>query len=150
EVPQDVDYVTGCALLVKCQVIERIGGLDERFFLYFEETEWCARARRASFRVTYVPTARIWHKIEPEARARSPRYQYYMTRNRLLYRQCRGADPATIALVVARMLRPAASWLVRPKHRDRRADARAILRGLRDFLAGRFGPAPAEYAERAV
>src|SRR5262249_24015795 len=122
EDPRDVDYVTGCALLVKRRVVERIGGLDERFFLYFEETECCARARRAGYRVTYVPSAWIWHKIEPEARSRSPVYQYYMTRNRLLFLRCRGADPLTIALVIGQMLRPAASWLARPRHSARRAD----------------------------
>jgi GT2 family glycosyltransferase len=149
EGPCDVDYVTGCAMLVKRQAIETIGGLDERFFLYFEETEWCARARRAGYRVCCVPTARIWHKIEPESRAQSPRTVYYMTRNRLLYLQCRGAGPRTIGVAALKMLRPAVPWLLRPKHRDRRPYAKATFLGVRDYLRGQFGPAPSRLVEAA-
>ena len=44
--PREVDFVTGCALLVKRPTMERVGLLDERFFTYYEEGEWCVRARR--------------------------------------------------------------------------------------------------------
>jgi len=60
---QDVDFVSGCALLVKTTVLERVGMLDERFFNYFEETEWCVRIRRSGYRIVNAPNARIWHKI---------------------------------------------------------------------------------------
>ncbi|MGQ9550280.1 MAG: glycosyltransferase family 2 protein, partial [Roseiflexus sp.] len=64
----DVDFVTGCALLVKRAVLERAGLLDERFFMYFEETEWCVRIRRAGFRIVHVPQSRVLHKIPLNAR----------------------------------------------------------------------------------
>src|SRR5947209_20352780 len=57
---RDVDYVTGCAMLIKRSIIEAVGSLDERFFAYFEETELCARARRAGFNIVHVPQARMW------------------------------------------------------------------------------------------
>jgi len=139
---QDVDYVTGCALLVRREVVERVGALDERFFAYYEEAEWCARARRAGFRVVYVPRARAWHKIDPAARNHSRSYLYLTARNRLLYLRCAGAGRGTIALASLDLLRTACSWSLRPKHRAMRPLASALVRGVADFAVGRFGPPP--------
>ncbi len=61
--PRDVDYVTGCCILVKRSCIEAVGGLDESYYIYGEDVDWCFRARQAGFRVVYEPEAKIWHKI---------------------------------------------------------------------------------------
>jgi GT2 family glycosyltransferase len=140
---RDVDYVTGCAILVKREVIEKVGPLDERFFAYFEETEWCARSRGAGYRVCHEPNARMWHKIGPDARQSSPVYLYLMTRNRLLYLTCRGASRSTIARATVNIVRSVVSWQLRPHHRGMRPFAGAAILGLRDFFLGRFGPPPA-------
>jgi GT2 family glycosyltransferase len=139
---RDVDYVTGCAILVKRSVIERVGALDERFFAYFEEAEWCARARRAGFRVVFVSQARMWHKIEADARPRSRLYQYLMARNRLLYLRCSGAGPWIISRAALGLIRTAASWSLRPRHREMRPLSGALIRGVGHFMIGRFGAPP--------
>jgi GT2 family glycosyltransferase len=139
----DVDYVTGCGMLVKRAVIETVGTLDERFFAYFEETEWCARAQRAGFRVVYAPNARMWHKIDMDVRTTSPLYVYLMTRNRLLYLKCKRASAATIGHATVQLVRTALSWRWRPEHRAMRPYAPVLMRGIRDFMLGRFGPPPA-------
>lgn len=59
----EVDYVTGCCLMFKRGVYEVIGGLDEGFPMYFEDTDFCTRACRAGFKVIYAPRGRMWHKI---------------------------------------------------------------------------------------
>ena len=59
--PIDVDYVTGAALALRRRALEQLGGFDEGFFLYFEETDLCWRAREAGWRVRYLPTARAVH-----------------------------------------------------------------------------------------
>ena len=61
EGPQDVDWATGAVMLLRREMIERIGLLDESFFLYSEETEYCMRARDAGFRVRFQPTAGAVH-----------------------------------------------------------------------------------------
>jgi GT2 family glycosyltransferase len=61
--PRDVAYATGCALLARREVFERVGLLDESYRAYFEDADLCMRARRAGFRVRYVPRARVWHRI---------------------------------------------------------------------------------------
>ncbi len=58
-----VDYLTGAAMLVKKEVIDKIGLLDPEYFLYFDETEWCARMIRASYDLVYVPQAVTWHVV---------------------------------------------------------------------------------------
>jgi GT2 family glycosyltransferase len=60
---RDVDYVTGCALMARREVFETIGYLDPAFVAYYEDTDFCMRARRAGFRVVYVPAGKVWHKI---------------------------------------------------------------------------------------
>jgi hypothetical protein len=60
---RDVDYLTGCCLLVKREVIEKVGTLDESYFIYGEDADWCIRAYRAGFKLTYVPSSLIWHKV---------------------------------------------------------------------------------------
>src|SRR5258708_2254210 len=53
----DVDYISGCAILVRRGVVQQVGMLDERFYYYWEETEWCLRARQHGWRIVHVPTA---------------------------------------------------------------------------------------------
>lgn len=142
ESPNDVDYVTGCAILVKREVIQAIGALDGRFFIYFEESEWCTRARHAGFRVVYVPQARMWHKIEPTARNTSRRYLFLMARNRLLYLRCSGASPLTIGLAIGNLMRTSLAWALKPEHRENRPYSTALMRAVGHFLIGRFGAPP--------
>ncbi len=58
---QDVDWVTGAALMARREAIEQVGPLDEGFFMYSEELDWCRRFREAGWRVVYLPTARMIH-----------------------------------------------------------------------------------------
>jgi GT2 family glycosyltransferase len=57
------EYITGCCLLVKREVVERIGLLDESYFMYGEDTDWCMRAQRAGYRLLIQPRAKLWHKV---------------------------------------------------------------------------------------
>ncbi len=58
---QDVDWITGAAMLTRRAVIESVGGFDEGFFMYSEELDWCRRIKEAGWRVSYCPDARIIH-----------------------------------------------------------------------------------------
>jgi GT2 family glycosyltransferase len=63
EEPLQVDFITACALAVKRGVIEEVGLLDARFFIYYDETDWCARATSFGYKTVYVPASKIWHKV---------------------------------------------------------------------------------------
>ena len=58
-----VDYVSGCAMMIKRPVLEKIGLLDERYFLYFEDADFCLRAKKAGFKVAVEPRAIIEHHL---------------------------------------------------------------------------------------
>lgn len=137
---RQVDFLTGCCLLVKRAVLERAGLLDEQFFLYYEEAEWCVRVQRADFKIVHVPRSCIWHKISPVAQADSPLVHYYMTRNHLLFLQATGAGAtAWFHVLVAEYLRTWLSWSLRPRWRSKRVLREAMWQGVTDFLHGQFG-----------
>jgi len=61
DVVQDVDWVTGAALMARREAVEQVGPLDEEFFMYSEELDWCRRFREVGWRVVYLPAAQIVH-----------------------------------------------------------------------------------------
>lgn len=78
-------FVTGCSMMVKREVFENIGLLDEKFFMYLEDLDFCLRAKRAGFQLLYVPTSVIWHvNAGSSGGAGNEIHEYYLTRNRLI------------------------------------------------------------------
>jgi len=62
--PIDLDFITGCAMLVKREVFEKVGFFDERFFpAYYEDLDFCLRVRKAGYRIILDPTSLLWHKV---------------------------------------------------------------------------------------
>jgi len=142
--PYQVDAVCGCGLLVKRTVIEGIGLLDDRFFAYYEETDWCARARNAGYQIWIVPQAKVWHKINPQARSASPRYIYLITRNRLLFLKKAGSGWHGLFPVIVGYARMILAWSLLGKHRSHRPLRLAVVKGVVDFCRCRFGEPPRE------
>jgi GT2 family glycosyltransferase len=133
-----VPRITGCAMLVRREVYERVGFLDDRFFIYEEELDWCLRARRAGFILRVVPQSVIRHLGHRDAgRQGRPFMAYLQTRNHYLMIR-KNAEWFHAAAV------PALAWWVisaaRAAVRSAPAVRRAVLRGMRDALAGRYGP----------
>lgn len=82
----ETEYICGCALFSHVEIFNRIGLLDERFFLIFEETDFCYRAKRNGYRCFLAPDAKVWHKISVSfGGANSPLYKYFITRNLLVW-----------------------------------------------------------------
>jgi len=88
----EVPFLSGCCMFVRREAMERIGVFDDRFFAYYEDTDWCRRAIEANQRLHYVPTAIIRHKVSATIRSlkaartagtTSPFGTYIMNRNRL-------------------------------------------------------------------
>jgi len=84
---REVSFITGCALLIKAEVVRQIGELDEIFFLTFEDADWSMRASQAGFKQFYVPASVIWHK-DSYVTTRSLGYagrNFYTMRNTILF-----------------------------------------------------------------
>lgn len=79
----DLDYLSGCGLLIKSQVIFDVGLLNDRYFLYYEDTEFGLRVKKKGYAIAFVPNAKVWHKVS-KSTSRSEISEYYATRNKML------------------------------------------------------------------
>jgi hypothetical protein len=146
---RDVDFASGCAMCWRRQVIEQIGVLDPRFFIYYEETDWCVRAHAAGWRIVYEPRARIWHRISSAMGATSPATDYYMTRNVLLFlgKNLTGISRAVaLARVGVRNILAIVAYTAKSHGGQRTRHRNARLLALRDAMLGRWGKMGADVA----
>lgn len=123
---KSTDFATGACMLVKRKVFEQVGLLDEKYFMYFEDSDLCVRVKRAGWKVMYFPQSFIWHKVAQSSGIGSNLNDYFITRNRLLF----GGRYATIKTRLAlykeslRMLKNGRKWQ---------------KKGVVDFYFGKFG-----------
>jgi len=83
---QEVDFVHGCCLLAKVQMINEIGLLDKEYFSYREENDWAMRGQKQGWKSVYVYKSKIWHKIGGSTDRNTNLFvDYYETRNRFLF-----------------------------------------------------------------
>jgi GT2 family glycosyltransferase len=130
-----LDYLTGAALCIPAAVFARVGPFDERLFLYYEDVDWCLRARALGVPLRVCREARAVHAAGASSGGgRGATWAYYSTRNRLwLLEHERGRAAA---------LREAVGTAARAAAHGRGALSRAKLAGVRDWRGGRLGRGP--------
>jgi N-acetylglucosaminyl-diphospho-decaprenol L-rhamnosyltransferase len=138
EESQEVDWLAGASLLIRRQTLDEVGQFDERFFLYFEETDLCLRAQRAGWSSVYVPQSRVMHigsvSTGMKTWRRMPSYwfdsrlRYFMKNHGVLY----AATATTAYLAGALILRT--RWLLSAQGRPSGAPEHF----LRDLLSHDF------------
>ena len=136
---QDVEVVAGCFMLVPRRVLAEVGGMDEGYFMYGEEADWCHRITRAGWSVLYYPDATIVHIGGQSAKQRPEKMLRAMARSQLLFlEKSRGkatAYAANVLMLLRDLPRAALHGLLR------------LLPGLRDgAFARRLAPASARVA----
>jgi len=136
---QPVEWISGCAILVRREAIEQAGMLDQNYFMYWEETEWCIRINRAGWKIINVPQAKIWHKGVQRDYQPKPSFTYYGTRNHLLTLAKHKAPIRARIFTWLQLLRTLLSWSIKPKWRDKREHRNAMWKGMFDFLRKHFG-----------
>ncbi len=82
---RQVDFINGCGIMATREAIQKAGMLDPKFFMYWEEIDWCMRVKKAGFEIRFEPKARMQHKATLQDNEQSPTTIYYLTRNRLLF-----------------------------------------------------------------
>lgn len=122
------DYADGACMLIRREALERVGLLDEEYFAYWEETDWCARAAEGGYKCYYVPAARIWHKA---ARSQAPDAEYYylFRRNAFLFLRKRKSTLHLLSAVALYLFVFGPFYLIRHPGAIRRlpGEARAVL-----------------------
>lgn len=132
---EEVDYVTGASLFVSTTLVRRIGVMAEEYFLYWEEVDFCERARAEGYPCLYVPASRVWHKVGASLGASdSPAQIRYDARNRLVfYKRHRPGELPRVMFWLTRQIVSLALLKRKGGH------ARALWRGEWDFIRGRSG-----------
>lgn len=138
-----LDFFSGCMLLVRREVFAAIGLFDESLFLYFEDVDFCLRARRAGFGMCFVPTAKLWHKVGAgKGRELTATYLYYQTRNRYrVLAQCGGGFYRSYLLALHALIYTGLRMIVLfLSSSGRIAKVSAVWEGFWDSIRQRTGP----------
>ena len=133
-----VDAVSGCVMIVRREVFEKIGLLDEAYFFSFEDVDFCLRARAAGFRIACVQDARAYHEGGRTIGRQSPRRIYFGTRNHLRLAARvgrRSSRPLRLGLVAGFN----AAYVLMSPESPLIGGLRAFVRGMWDHANGRYG-----------
>lgn len=141
---QDVDWVVGAAMLVRRQVVDQVGGLDEGFFMYSEELDWCRRIKGAGWRVVYFPKACIvHHEGKSSEQALAIRHISFHSSKVRYFRKHHGVWQARILRLfllvtyVWQLVEEGAKWLLGHKRPLRAQRVRTYWQVLRSGLKAR-------------
>ena len=133
DTPRQTAYAHGAAMMLKREVIEKVGNMPECYFLYYEELDWSLMITRSGYEIWYEPACIIYHKESQSTGQNSPLRTYYITRNRLLFvkRNIKGNHKylayAYLQIIVA--TRDVIKYLLK----GRTDLLKATIKGLRDF-----------------
>jgi GT2 family glycosyltransferase len=124
-----VDYVSGCGMWIRREVLETAGLLDETLFMHYEDADYCRRAAAAGYGLACVPGARMWHKVSRSSRHDAPAVRRAKARNRVRFYRKYPHGPSPW-LTTAYLGLSCAALLTRDLLRGDLALARAQVRGL--------------------
>ncbi|MCP5505022.1 MAG: glycosyltransferase family 2 protein [Chlamydiales bacterium] len=159
--PISLDYVCGVALFIHAEVFKKVGLFEPRFFLFWEESDFCMRAKRAGFSATVCPEAILYHKVSASFSGGKPHTTYFWWRNRLLWieRNCSVNEKHVLMKKVRRdflhilklYLLKSLQLLFSRKTKEsilRLRTYRAQLAGMKDYFMKRFGNGPSWLFEK--
>jgi len=136
---QECDVVHGCCFLFRGELLSRVGWLDESYFAYYEETDFCVRARRAGYRVGIVPDAVVYHEGSVSADRVSGLREHLMLRNRMLFVRRHGSRAQALSTVLHVLLVYAPRRLLRALLHRQPEVVPALWRGFWAGVRGRAG-----------
>jgi hypothetical protein len=157
--PTQVDWLPGASMMIRAGVVEQIGGMDEGYFLYFEETDFCLKALRAGWETWHVPGSRVVHLagqstgVTGAEGAGKPLPDYWFASRSRYFRKNHGELYAAVtdAVAVGAHLVGNASLLVRRQRPARPSFARDLaLRSLRAIRRHKLPPESGFFPPRAT
>jgi GT2 family glycosyltransferase len=138
---EDLATASFCCALVPVQAFRDAGRLDERFFMYYEETDWIRRAQACGYRVRYEPSAVIYHRESGSSGGgwMTPFKQYYATRNRLYLVRKHAGSRLSYAYFTAYFWATRTAAAAKLVWRREWRLLRAMALGMADYYRGRMG-----------
>ncbi|HEV8655448.1 MAG TPA: glycosyltransferase [Candidatus Limnocylindria bacterium] len=139
--PRHVAYGTGAATVFRADALRAVGDWDDRYFLVFEETDWCVRASRKGWHHLYTPGPKAWHKVSASfGGEKAALYLYFLFRNNIRFMRKYARPWHWPTFVLFFMLESLARYSVTSLiSRDRWRRERAIWLAILDALRGRYG-----------
>lgn len=132
EEPFEVDFITACGMLIRRDCLEKVGLFDEGFFMYYEDLDYCRRARDADLRILVEPRAHMWHKVSVSSGGSdSPNERYHMAHSSVRFFR-KHARAWNWLFIVPYRTGSALRTTWRLWRKRRREAIRAYWRGLRD------------------
>jgi GT2 family glycosyltransferase len=158
---QPLDYVCGCSILIRKQVFEKIGLLEPTFFLFWEEADFCMRAKKAGFGISICYEAEVLHKVSASFVGGTPHKTYFWWRGRCLWmeRNCSKEEkerlyqtvilPELRHILKLRLIKNVQFLLQKliqrknlSQKKGKLLQYKAALEGYRDFRKASFGSGP--------
>lgn len=136
--PRPTPYAHGAAMIIKREVINKVGLMPECYFLYYEELDWSMMIRRAGYDIWYEPACTIYHKESQATGQNSPLKSYCMSRNRLLFAKRNINRPQRYLTYLYLIVIVASRDILKSTLHHRPDLAKATLKGLRDFITLNF------------
>ena len=140
-VVQDVDWLYGAALMARREAVEQTGPMDESFFMYSEELDWCRRFRETGWRVVYLPAAQIvHHEGKSSEQVVAARHIHFQTSKVRYFRKHHGRSTSEIlrlfllSTYIYQWAREAVKWLLGHERRLRITRMKAYAAVLRSRL----------------
>lgn len=128
-------YAHGAAMMVKREVIEKLGFMPECYFLYYEELDWSMMIRRAGYDIWYEPAVTVYHKESQTTGQQSPLRTYYITRNRLLFVKRNNTSVLRYLSYFYLIFLVTGRDILKYTFRHRFDLAKATLKGIYDFIS---------------
>jgi GT2 family glycosyltransferase len=125
-------------MMVKREVIEKVGLMPECYFLYYEELDWSMMIRRAGYDIWYEPAFTVYHKESQTTGQQSPLRTYYITRNRLLFVKRNNYSPTRYLSYIYLIGLVACRDILKYSLQHRFDLVKAVNRGICDFINSQF------------
>ena len=137
-IPHSTPYAHGAAMMVKREVIDKVGLMPECFFLYYEELDWSMMITRAGYEIWYEPACTIYHKESQTTGQNSPLRTYYITRNRLLLVKRNWKSITKYISYFYLIILVASRDIIKNTIKGHFVHAKAIMKGICDFNNSQF------------
>ena len=134
DTPHPTPYAHGAAMMVRREAIEMAGLMPECYFLYYEELDWSMMIRRAGYDIWYDPAITVYHKESQTTGQQSPLRTYYITRNRLLFVKRNNKSVSRYLSYLYLICLVACRDLIKYTFQCRFGLAKAVIRGILDFI----------------
>jgi len=130
--PTKRDFISGCTMLINRKVIDTIGYFDEDFFLYYEDLDYCYRAKRAGLQTYLIPSAKMWHHVSASSQGtNSPEERYWMGYSSQRYFRKHVSGFGWLAVAPWQFIHVIKTWISLVFNGDSKA-ARSFIKGVLD------------------